>query len=121
IQEIHDRFANSCGDEAKYPNLKNVSYALTWQGTQGGATGNANPVTGAYRDQIAMAGEYALYTTPTHFQESGDIDVDLEVPEFAGGLGLEFSETSMSLTDAELSADKAWIVGGGALPPVTVE
>jgi hypothetical protein len=62
IQEIHDRFATSCGDEQKYPYLKYVSYALTWQGRQSGGTGDANPVTGAYRDQITMAGEFDFYT-----------------------------------------------------------
>ncbi len=121
IQEIHDRFATSCGDPVKYPNLKYVSYAMTWQGSQGGATGNANPVTGAYKDEIAMAGEYALYTPPLYFHEDGDIVVDVPVPEFGGGLGLEFSATTVSLDNAALSADKVWIEASGALPPVTVE
>ena len=62
IQEIHDRFANSCGNQEKYPKIRYVSYALTWQGTQSG-TGNANPVTGAYRDEITMAGERDFYTS----------------------------------------------------------
>jgi hypothetical protein len=131
IQEIHDRFASQCntgagqyqfGDEdgATYPNLKYVSYALTWQGGQTG-TGNANPVTGAYRDEIAMAGEYELYETPLYYHQTGDIDVDLDIPAFAGGLAVGFDSASVSLADAALSPDKAWIVGSGDLPAVEIE
>jgi hypothetical protein len=131
IQEIHDRFASECntgtapytlgdGDGDTYPNLKYVSYALTWQGGQSGS-GNANPVTGDYADEIAMAGEWEFYETPLYYQQSGDIDVDVEIPAFAGGLAVGFSSASVSLADAALSSDKAWIVGAGDLPAIEIE
>jgi hypothetical protein len=131
IQEIHDRFAQQCntgtgvytfGDAngPTYPNLKYVSYALTWQGNQGG-TGNANPVTGAYADEIAMAGEYEFYETPLYYHQSGDIDVDLDIPAFPGGLAVGFTQASVALAGAALSADKAWIVGAGDLPGIEIE
>jgi hypothetical protein len=131
IQEIHDRFANQCTtgtgsnpvtlEEGAYPNLKYVSYALTWRGGQSAGSGNANPVTGDYADEIVMAGEVNFYEAPHYFQEQGDIDVDIELPEFPGGLGLEFSSNSLDLGEVSLSSDKAFWLGAGSLPQIAVE
>ena len=52
---------------------------------------------------------------------AGDINVELEIPEYLGGLGLEFSSNSMSLGSMGLSTDKAFWEGIGALPAITIE
>jgi len=51
----------------------------------------------------------------------GDINVDLEIPEYLGGLGLEFSSNTMSLGTVGLSTDKAFWEGAGALPAIAIE
>jgi hypothetical protein len=132
IQEIHDRFVNQCTTtgvngatatlpEGAYPNLKYVSYALTWRGGQSAGAGNANPVTGGYKDEFVMAGGVNFYEPPQYFHEHGDIDVDIELPAFPGGLGIEFSSSSLDLGEVSMSPDKAFWIGAGDLPAISVE
>ncbi|MDR2252437.1 MAG: glycoside hydrolase family 26 protein [Bifidobacteriaceae bacterium] len=82
-----------------------------------------------YNTTAAMAEHYASsigaadlprFSTRNNFS-FGDIEVELEIPEFPGGLGLTFSATQVTLGDVSLSADKASIIGSGELPAVTVE
>jgi hypothetical protein len=53
--------------------------------------------------------------------QRGDIEVELEIPEYAGGLGLEFTERSVTLGDVTLNADKTSFIASAALPKVYVE
>ncbi|MDR1294843.1 MAG: glycoside hydrolase family 26 protein, partial [Bifidobacteriaceae bacterium] len=117
--EMYNRFIEGCATgtaphnfaEDQFPNLKYVVYALTWRGGIGtNVTGVNNPNTGPYADYFLNAGEYDFYTAPKYFQQSGDIEVDLEVPEYLGGLGLEFSSSSLGLGTVSLSSDKAFWV-----------
>jgi len=134
--EIYQRFVNECTGtitgltgtntitEGKYPNLKYVSYALTWRGgtsTAVACTNVANPACGPWSDYFVMAGDIAFYEEPIYFKQTGDIDVDLDIPEYLGGLGLEFSSNTMNLGTVALSTDKAFWEGAGTLPPIAIE
>ncbi|MDR2252435.1 MAG: glycoside hydrolase family 26 protein [Bifidobacteriaceae bacterium] len=122
VQGGRDSFGN------KYPYTKYTSYALTWWGPVYDATlseavdhAKFRWVSDAAQQPIDNAVPQWYAAAPACYTQDGDIDVELEIPQIAGGLGVEFSATSVTLYDAALSADRAWIVGSGDLPAVKVE
>ncbi|MDR1238308.1 MAG: glycoside hydrolase family 26 protein, partial [Propionibacteriaceae bacterium] len=94
------------GFDEKYPYVKYTSYNLGWvinqfpdsSVTQALNHPNFRWVLGPQDPNFETA-ENLLpdwYNVPVGcFQQSGDIEVDLEVPEYLGGLGLEFSSSSL--------------------------
>jgi hypothetical protein len=117
-----DSFGNA------YPYAKYTSYAMTWWGSLNDNTlvqtvdhAKFRWVTDSTVQPIDNAVPHWYAAPPECFVQTGDIDVDLEIPEFPGGLAVGFASTSVALGDAALSADKAWIVGAADLPAVTVE
>jgi len=120
------------GFDTKYPYVKYTSYNLAWVLNQFPDTSALQAlnhpsfrwILGPDDPNFATAERLLAdwHHTPVGcFLQEGDIDVELNVPEYLGGLGLEFSSNSMSLTDVGLSTDKAFWEGAGALPAITIE
>ncbi|MDR1427151.1 MAG: hypothetical protein LBJ08_05270, partial [Bifidobacteriaceae bacterium] len=128
--ELINRVVNGGEDSfgSKYPYAKYTSYAMTWWGNISDNTlvqtvdhPNFRWVTDAEVQPIDNPVPHWYDAAPACYLQAGDIDVELEIPAFAGGLAVGFSSGSVSLSDAALSADKAWIVGSSSVPAVEVE
>ncbi|MDR1426430.1 MAG: glycoside hydrolase family 26 protein [Bifidobacteriaceae bacterium] len=98
----------------------NWTITMPWGQRTWNASNNTPEGMATYYSNSIGADGLPRFSTRNNFG-SGDIEVNLEIPAFAGGLAVGFSSVSMSLSDAALSADKAWIVGSGVLPAVEVE
>jgi len=116
-------------DGTDFPYLKYVSFYVAWVGPQFQDTNLA-----LARDHNAFRWivDPARATIPNMLPDwknmkvgcwlqKGDIDVELEVPEYLGGLGIEFTDSSMSLGTVGLSADKVFWEGSGFLPAIVIE